>query len=343
MMRLTKLMVTLSASLWSGADARRRAVSENVAEAHTLETQGGKGGKGGKGGPLPQFPLMNNDRNPIGRGNIPAAYGLLVQIFGPRGGLRKEDLRSVVVERRFPSNYTFPGRLESRAGRPPRSARRNRMSSAQLRNVRTGDKPFDFERSAFVEADLRNVNFIICPFFSTMMWEGGIEFKQWHSEEELMQAAITAGLTKEVSEEHVGDNFFHNPAGRIDIWNMEGVMNEHVSSTGINDCVTDFEPDCFQTNRRERGSFGFACNAFTDRSCFLPRADIFETFWDAADVNENGRLTEQELGVVAARDCPGPPTTPCECALPRSSGDCQLGDDEFPDGGRVSRLLGAEE
>jgi len=287
------------------------------------------GGKGGKGGPLPLFPLMNDDRNPIGRGNIPAAYGLLVQIFGPVGGVTKENLRTVVVERMFPSNYTFPGRLESRAGRPPASKRINRLSAAQLRRVKRGTKPFDFERAAFVEANLLNVNFIICPFFSTMMWEGGIAFKQWHTVEELMQQAMTAGLTEEVSEEHVGDNFFHNPAGRIDLWNMEGVMNEHVSSTGINDCVTDFSPDCFQTGRRQRGSFGFACDAFTNRNCTLPRPDIFETFFDAADVNGNDRLTEDELGVVAERDCPGPPTTPCECALPRSSGDCQLGDDEF--------------
>merc|ERR1719273_2223685 len=106
-------------------------------------------------------------------------------------------------------------------------------------------------------------------------------------------------------------------------------MNEHVSSTGINDCITDFSPDCFQTGRRQRGSFGFACDAFTNRNCSLPRPDIFETFWDVSDVDGNGRLTEEELGTVADRDCPGPPTTPCECALPRSSGDCQLGDDEF--------------
>jgi len=103
---------------------------------------------------------------------------------------------------------------------------------------------------------------------------------------------------------------------------------EHVSSTGINDCETDFS-DCFQTNRRQQGRFGFACFAKSNRTCSLPRADIFETFWEVSDVNKDGRLTEAELGVVAACDCTGPPTTPCECALPRRTGDCQLGDDEF--------------
>jgi len=249
------------------------------------------------------FPVMVTDRNPIGKGTIPAAYGLIVQIFGGSNGLRISDLRQIVVDRVFPDGYSFPGGLQSRAGRPSRSSLPHSMDGNA--NIRRGKYPFEFEEASFVEADLRNVNFIICPFLSTMMWEGGIELKQVHTEEELMAQTIKAGLDHETAEEHVQDNFANNPDGTIDLWNLEGVMNEHVSSTGINDCSTSFTNCRNFGNRRARGSEGDVCDAFTDRSCTLPNVEIFDEFAGTVDDDNDGFVTTEELAMVAARGCRG--------------------------------------
>jgi len=260
-----------------------------------------------------QFQVLRDDRNPIGKGNIPAAYGLLTIIFGKLIGFGSDDegnheiqiadLRRILLDRQFPTSYKFPGRLQSRSGRPPLSAKLNSMGGRF--STRRGARPFEFETAPFVPADLKNVNFIICPFLSTMMWEGGIELKQVHTRRELMRATIVAGLDEENAEEHVADNFANNPTGTIDLWNMEGAMNEHVSSTGINDCVTSFTRCRFIESRETEDPYtcGYVCDATSDRQCPLPNPLRFNQFISVADVNGNGKIAMNELFVVADRGC----------------------------------------
>jgi len=228
------------------------------------------------------------DINPIGLGTINGAHGLFVKIFGSSGSLALSDLRQLALERKFPDGFRYGVRtgahLEHRDRRRS-SLRRGPVSRSQ----NAGKKPFQSQKSEFVEANFDNIFLIICPFLSTMMNEGGLKLKQEHSLKELLDVTLNAGLNFDDTKDHVDDNFANNPDSVQDIWNMEGVMNEHKSSTGINDCGTSF--------RNCRGSPGHrVCDASTTRSlCSLPSLVKFDLFIKAVDSNRDNRITQTEL------------------------------------------------
>lgn len=243
------------------------------------------------------------DRNPIGLGTIDGSHGLFVQIFGGSKGIHYEDLKRLELFRRFPLGYTYNGPLETRTRRRTRHDR-FRRSADPLRKLepdavmRSGNFPFGNQFSQFVTADLNMVNFIICPFLSTCVHEGALPLKQEYKRAELEEVTITAGLDMSTAQAHVEDNFANNPSGIQDIWNMEGVQNEHKFSTGINDCSSSFQKCRIQPGRPRK-----VCDGWTNRStCTLPNHGRFEDFFVAVDTDENDYITTDELDAAVARD-----------------------------------------
>merc|ERR1719507_2499504 len=111
-MCVSKMMV-LALTIWAGGDAMRvrkeaSELLEEVAKAHDQEqTQDA-------------MPVLADDFNPIGEGTIVGGHSAMVLIFGGPQGLSIDDLRTISVNRRFPSSFTFGGPLRSRPNpRPP--------------------------------------------------------------------------------------------------------------------------------------------------------------------------------------------------------------------------------
>jgi len=64
------------------------------------------------------FPVV--DANPIGGGTIPGSFGLILNIFGEtQDQMSKEALRVLVVDRRFPPGFVFPGSVVPPMGSMP--------------------------------------------------------------------------------------------------------------------------------------------------------------------------------------------------------------------------------
>lgn len=228
------------------------------------------------------IPFMASDVNPIGLGTIPGAFGLMVMVFAPdRTNLLKADLKSVVISRRFPSSF-------------------RRRRAGGLIKVQVSNRPSARSKpsSGVVSASYANINFIICPFLSTLVNEGALQLKQKFSRGELTDATNKAGLDPDVTDEHVEDNFENNKAGVFDIWNLEGETDEHQTSTGINDCQTSF-----RSCEGAEGSRTRKCIARTPlrTSCALPNKEMFEQFFKAVDANNNGNINIEELNTAADR------------------------------------------
>merc|ERR1712039_588142 len=79
---------------------------------------------------------------------------------------------------------------------------------------------------------------IICPFLDALVNEGKMAVKTSYHRDELRDVTIAAGLDPATTEKHIQSNFKDIPSGLIDIFDMEGLPNEHWTSTGINDCTT---------------------------------------------------------------------------------------------------------
>lgn len=269
------------------------------------------------------------DFNQIGEGTIDGSHGLLVRIFGEArlldglipdliDGLFDGELflsrsaaEAVEVERKFPDGYVF--------GRGPPTNRRRQAVPLLLRPThrRRSAKPNVMEcgmrgadggtvrcspgETPFVEADIEFTNFIICPFLSTMVNEGALPVKQNYTRDELQDLTLLAGLDEETAQAHTDGNFINNPTGIQDLWNMEGATNEHVTSTGINDCVTNIT-NC-------RGLFSNPpvdhpheiCEVWSARECVMPDRDRFVDLWDAVDRDGDGFWTAKELNCFGER------------------------------------------
>lgn len=240
------------------------------------------------------MPVLESDINPIGEGTIPGGHGLLVQIFGEPdadGVLRLSvpRLRRVSIDRRFPVPYKYGQTLDF----PGEFVRPTDIGEI-FKGGKGGKGANQGGGEGFVTADIRNTNFIICPFLATLVNEGAIPVKQSYTREELQEASITAGLNSAISSLHVAGNFLNNPAGVQDIFNMEGATNEHVSSTGIHDCETTF-----QSCSGDTGSA--SCISSTDRGCPHPDPSVFDVFVESVDTNTDGFITQEELDAAAER------------------------------------------
>jgi len=133
---------------------------------------------------------------------------------------------------------------------------------------------------------------IICPFLGTLVNEGHLAPQEEYTEEEMTQVSIKAGFYRIVAKAHSRANFKVLGSDKIDIFNMEGLPNEHLSSTGITDCHTDF----FSCG----GPFSSGpCKSNTpDKNCGVPNLAKFETFWTLADTNKDGKVNAAELRAV---------------------------------------------
>merc|ERR1719468_401945 len=83
-----------------------------------------------------------------------------------------------------------------------------------------------------IYADFKKFTHIICPFLSTLVFEEELYVQQSYSKETLLQATMAQGLSREMAEDHIDDNFAFTPSGWQDIFNYEGAPNEHMTSTG---------------------------------------------------------------------------------------------------------------
>jgi len=131
---------------------------------------------------------------------------------------------------------------------------------------------------------------IICPFLSTLVNEHVLAGCT-HSRAKLLQVTIAAGLSRSLAKEHVDSNFRNLPEDFQNICDMEGAMNEHQTSTGINDCVTTFT-DCSPAHAGKKAS----CRTETrDKFCGAPKGSTFESFFDTLDANSDSYLSIGEL------------------------------------------------
>jgi len=233
------------------------------------------------------MPILESDFNPIGEGTINGAHGLLIHTFGDGTSIRVDDLRDISISRRFPAGYTFAGTIHGQEMKPERE-RRNWLSSEE----RAADSPHPRENpghNGFVLASMENINFIICPFLSTMVNEGALPLRQNYTKAELQDATRVAGLDPAIGQSHVDGNFLNDPDQIQDIWNMEGFTNEHVTSTGIHDCITAFR---FCEHEHAPNA---VCTTDTPRDCRHPNRVKFEQFVLAVDTDADEIITVAEL------------------------------------------------
>jgi hypothetical protein len=138
---------------------------------------------------------------------------------------------------------------------------------------------------------------VICPFLAAMMEQGALPIRRRYGLEELFNLTVSAGVPEEIVFGHVDEgNFKYIPTAMIDLFDMEGNVNEHQTSTGIFDCRSTYrdeecpfdcvtgapkckteEPDCRTPGRIERN---------------------VRSFWEAADANRDGAVTGEELDAV---------------------------------------------
>merc|ERR1719373_530008 len=250
-------------------------------------------------GQTPIMPVLSSDVNPIGSGTIHGSHGLLVRIFGNNDRIAVDDLRRISLDRRFPRGYRFPGRVRNvRRGNQPhfiRNAAGGKGGKGGKGGANSGKGNNDISGTQFVQASIRNINFIICPFLSTMVNEGALPVRQSYTRDELQAATELAGLDPDIAQDHSNGNFVNDPDMVQDIFNLEGVSNEHVTSTGIHDCGTEFSR-CSgnETPQGER-----ECRARTNRDCRMPSGALFEQFALANDRNDDGFITLGELEEAA--------------------------------------------
>lgn len=141
---------------------------------------------------------------------------------------------------------------------------------------------------------------IICPFLSTLIHERAIPIQDSYEREELMAVALNAGLSQEETTLHIHAQFRNIRSNKIDIFALEGLPDEHYSSSGINDCETDYthwdECPVGQPGTSTQGVR--VCQSI---ACDRPTNDevIHNTFWEHFDAEKSGYLTEKNLKAKA--------------------------------------------
>merc|ERR1712107_821221 len=104
------------------------------------------------------------------------------------------------------------------------------------------------------------------------------------------EKTIEAGLDPLIAREHVAGNFANievfNKNGEqvMDIFDMEGNPNEHIFSTGIHDCATEYT-ECkhpregMKTCKSETVHKAPRCSP-TAKAKDFPNVDNFKRFWE---------------------------------------------------------------
>lgn len=176
-----------------------------------------------------------------------------------------------------------------------------------VRKLHAGRRPLSVQAARSVAMVLRTMSSrkteVICPFLAALVSEGVIydQKKEIFHEDELFALAVGGGLSNESAAAEMVENFVNIPTRQVNIYDMEGNINEHRTSTGINDCAT-----CFPTGEG-KGKRARACvnDSVTgapkcptpDKTCLqydaYKRAK-FEQFWSVADANKDCILSKRE-------------------------------------------------
>merc|ERR1711933_109452 len=168
----------------------------------------------------------------------------------------------VLIDNMYPAHYTFP-------------------SSRNCKDV----------------ASVPDVSSVICPFLATLIKQGALPVRDIYRQAELGNVTIMAGLDATSVMGHVNNgNFRDVPTMMMDLFDMEGNVNEHQSSTGILDCETTYP---------EEGNGTCVFDSVTgNNKCPTPNKNCrtqtvvrnkFDAFVAAADTNEDGKITGAEL------------------------------------------------
>merc|ERR1711879_991212 len=159
---------------------------------------------------------------------------------------------------------------------------------------------FPSPRTCTPQPEPVDVSSVICPFLATMIKQGALPVRDIYRQEELSNVTVMAGLDPTSVMGHVNDgNFRDVPTMMMDLFDMEGNVNEHQSSTGILDC---------QTTYPEEGNGTCVFDAVTgNNKCPTPNKNCrtedvvrakFDAFFKAADNNTDGKITGEELDAV---------------------------------------------
>merc|ERR1712232_797230 len=113
---------------------------------------------------------------------------------------------------------------------------------------------------------------------SAMVNESHLPVQTEYTEAELLALTLDAGLSTANTDMHVMGNFKKidpdaDGVKRINIFKMEGLPNEHLTSTGINDCITTYNSHGVQSTP----------------PCMLPNKHFFDLFWKVASLDGDSR------------------------------------------------------
>merc|ERR1719510_1463716 len=145
-----------------------------------------------------------------------------------------------------------------------------------------------------------DVSAVICPFLATMIKQNALPVQDVYKQDDLTQVTIDAGLDEMSVTGHVNNgNFRDVPTMMKDLFDMEGNVNEHQSSTGILDCETTYP---------EVGNGTCVFDEVTgNNKCPTPNKNCrtesvvrtkFDAFVAAADKNGDNKITGAELEAV---------------------------------------------
>lgn len=139
---------------------------------------------------------------------------------------------------------------------------------------------------------------VICPFLATLLNEGALDKKNVHTAQELADVSIAAGLPNSTVQGHTFEgNFRDIPSMRINVFDMEGNVNEHLTSTGITDCPSSY-PISSSTNCPLDSVTQAPKCPTPDTGCRRNATFVqekFDTFFRIADTNSDGFLDVDEL------------------------------------------------
>merc|ERR1712173_362337 len=118
-----------------------------------------------------------------------------------------------------------------------------------------------------------------------------------HRQDDLTELTMGAGLDATNIMGHVNNgNFRDVPTMMMDLFDMEGNVNEHQSSTGILDCETTY-PDAGNGNCVFDAVTGNNKCPTANKNCRTETLvrNQFEIFIEAADTNTDGKITGDEF------------------------------------------------
>jgi len=131
----------------------------------------------------------------------------------------------------------------------------------------------------------------ICPFLGTMVNEKALPIRDWYSKRELTDFVLNAGLQADEAMGHIFAQFRRIATNKIDIFNMEGLPDEHTTSSGINDCKTDYS-HAESCPAPDSGPMHGVPICPTEQ-CAVPNQAKLDFFWDF--FKENEHLTASSL------------------------------------------------